>query len=76
MKSITVPQILRKNYFWQSVLGFMFLVLIVYFIRNESVELGKIRPILSGANIYYIIAGILISFLYIFFQAYLYVWSF
>jgi phosphatidylglycerol lysyltransferase len=76
MKNIKVPQILRKNYFWQSLLGFLFLVLIVYFIRNESVELGKIQPILSGANVYYIIAGILVSFIYIFFQAYLYVWSF
>ncbi|MFH0756758.1 MAG: phosphatidylglycerol lysyltransferase domain-containing protein [Bacteroidota bacterium] len=76
MKNIVLPPFLKKKFFWQTLLGFMFLVVIIYFIRNERVELAKMRPILAEAKGYYLLAGILVSFVVIFFQALLYVWSF
>ncbi len=76
MKNIVLPPFLKKKFFWQTLLGFMFLVVIIYFIRNERVELAKMRPILAEAKGYYLLAGILVSFIVIFFQALLYVWSF
>jgi phosphatidylglycerol lysyltransferase len=76
MRNVALPPFLKKKFFWQTLLGLMFLVVVIYFIRNERVELEKMRPILAEAKWYYLLAGFLVSLLIIYFQALLYVWSF
>ncbi|HEY4787020.1 MAG TPA: lysylphosphatidylglycerol synthase domain-containing protein, partial [Bacteroidales bacterium] len=66
----------RKKIFWQVVLGLLMLFLCIFFIRNEHLEVSRIKETLSNARPVYVILGILITALYILLQAVMYVESF
>ena len=76
IKSFQIPAFIQKKFFWQSVLGFLFIVFIIFFIRNESVEIHTIKGLISNANVYYLLAGLLVTLIYILLQGWLYVYSF
>ncbi len=67
---------LRKKIFWQVVLGLLMLALCVYFIKSQHLEFGKITAVLRNANPGYVILGVLVTAIYIFLQALMYVESF
>jgi phosphatidylglycerol lysyltransferase len=67
---------LRKKTFWQVTLALLMLLLCVFFIKNEHLEFLKIRDTLIGANLYFVALGVLVTGIYIFLQAYMYVKSF
>lgn len=66
----------RKKIFWQVVLGLLMLALCIFFIRNEHLEVARIKDTLQNARIGYVILGIAVTLLYLFLQAYMYVESF
>ena len=60
----------------QIVVSLFLLVLCVYFIKNEHLEIQKIKETISYANLWYIFLGIGITLLYILLQSGMYVRSF
>ncbi len=66
----------RNPYFWKIALAFLFIAFFIYFVKNEHLELFNIKDELIKARPLLIIAGILITILYIVMQGLLYVYSF
>ncbi len=66
----------RNPYFWRISLAFLFIAFLIYFVKNEHLELFSIRDELERARPLLLIAGILITILYVWMQGLLYVYSF
>jgi phosphatidylglycerol lysyltransferase len=66
----------RNPYFWRISLAFLFIAFLIYFVKNEHLELFSIRDELERARPLLVIAGILITILYVWMQGLLYVYSF
>ncbi|SFS78315.1 phosphatidylglycerol lysyltransferase domain-containing protein [Mucilaginibacter polytrichastri] len=66
----------NKNYYFKEILGFLFLLFAVYFIRHQSYELKHIGSVLRGSEFNWILIGLAVTLLYIATQAYMYVYSF
>jgi phosphatidylglycerol lysyltransferase len=64
-----------KSY-WREILALLFLLLSIYFFRSQRHELLSLREHLGNAQPQWIVAGIFISLVYIFFQAAMYRSSF
>jgi phosphatidylglycerol lysyltransferase len=64
------------NYYFKEILGFLFLLFAIYFIRNQSSELRNMGGVLSGSRISWIGVGLALTILYIACQALMYVFSF
>ena len=62
--------------FIQVVVAGMFLAFLIYFIRNEHLDIAHIKSTLSKANPVWIILGVAITVLYLLLQGMLYVFSF
>ena len=69
------PGIFKKLHL-KEVLAVLFILLGIYFFRQERHELGSILPALKRANHYWITAGIGLTGIYIMLQAGMYVFSF
>ncbi|MGV8879050.1 MAG: phosphatidylglycerol lysyltransferase domain-containing protein [Sphingobacteriaceae bacterium] len=65
-----------KNFYFQEVLGFLFLLFAIYFFRHEAHELKSVGKVLRDSRISWIIAGVGLTIAYIFIQALMYVYSF
>jgi len=61
---------------WQIALAVLMLVMSIYFIKNEHLELVEIKDKLQQINSFYLILGLIVSIFFIFLQAILYVFSF
>ncbi len=62
--------------FWEVLLALLFIVFLIYFIKNEHVEIVNVGKEVFGANKFYVIIGLTVTVLYILLQAWLYVFSF
>ena len=71
-----LPVVVRNPYFWRVALAFLFIAFLIYFIKNEHLELFKIKDELVSARPMLVVAGILITAVYIWLQGLLYVYSF
>lgn len=76
LKAIKIPTFLQQRYFWQALFGLFFIIIVIYFIRNEKLELVNVKNTLYNSNIWIILLGISFTLLYIFLQGWLYVQSF
>ncbi|TDQ80190.1 phosphatidylglycerol lysyltransferase domain-containing protein [Sphingobacterium yanglingense] len=65
-----------KQYYFKEILAFIFLILAYYFLKQERDEIQKLPHILSNADGAFLILGVVITFIYIFLQALMYVYSF
>ena len=61
---------------WQVALAVLMLVMSIYFIKNEHLELVEIKNTPEDINSFYLLLGILVTVLYVFLQAIMYVFSF
>ena len=71
-----IPSIIFNRSFWQVVLAILCLVFFVFFIKNEHLNLGKIRVVLGRARLDYLTLGFIITLVYLALQAMLYDFSF
>jgi phosphatidylglycerol lysyltransferase len=62
--------------FIQVVAAGLSLVFFIYVVRNEHLDSGRIRSLLSSADTVWVIGGIVVTALYLILQALLYVYSF
>src|SRR6266542_3780240 len=65
----------KKN-FWQIVIGILMLVLCIFFIRNEHLEIAKIKQALQNSRLEHVALGIGLTIVYLLLQALMYVESF
>src|ERR1700712_1518286 len=65
-----------KKLHLKEVLSVLFILVGIYFFRQERHELRSIIPALGRSNPYWITTGVLLTVVYIFFQAGMYVYSF
>lgn len=65
-----------NNYYFKEILGFLFLLFAIYFIRHQSYELKNIGSVLRGTQISWVGIGIGLTLFYICCQALMYVYSF
>ncbi|MBE7175047.1 MAG: lysylphosphatidylglycerol synthetase family protein [Mucilaginibacter polytrichastri] len=73
---VHLQSIRNKNFYFKEVLGFLFLLLAIYFVRHEQRELRSIGPLLKQTRIDWIIAGLVFTLIYLLLQAGMYVYSF
>lgn len=66
----------NKNFYFKEVLGFLFLLFAIYFIRHQSFELKNTGSVLRHSRSNWILLGMGTTIFYIFSQAYMYVYSF
>lgn len=71
-----ISSLLYSRFFWQLTLALFMLGTAVFFIRNQGIELIQIRRQLGKSDPWYIGLGVLLTGLYIFLQAQMYVYSF
>ncbi|MEO5977223.1 MAG: phosphatidylglycerol lysyltransferase domain-containing protein [Chryseolinea sp.] len=62
--------------FFQVVTGAVFLMFLIYFIRNEHVDIANIQATISTSNMTWIVIGVAATTMYLVLQALLYVFSF
>jgi phosphatidylglycerol lysyltransferase len=62
--------------FWQITLAVLMLLMTIFFVKNEQLELAQITDTLKQIDSFYVLLGILVTGIYIFFQGLLYVYSF
>jgi phosphatidylglycerol lysyltransferase len=60
----------------QFIFTALFIYMAVWFISHEKAELGNVKNILTGANLYWVLTGLGLVILYIFLQGIMYVTSF
>ncbi|WP_164112318.1 MULTISPECIES: phosphatidylglycerol lysyltransferase domain-containing protein [Sphingobacterium] len=65
-----------KKYYFKEILAFLFLLLGYYFLRQERDEIQKLPSIIANAKGFYLILGIIVTFVYILLQALMYISSF
>ncbi|PUZ24764.1 ABC transporter permease [Chitinophaga parva] len=65
-----------KKLHWKEMLAVLFILLAIYFFRQERHELQSLIPAISGANQSWMLAGIALTGIYILLQALMYVYSF
>jgi len=61
---------------WQIALAVLMLVMMIYFIKNEHLELVEIKGKLQQINAFYLGIGLFVTLLFLFLQALMYVFSF
>src|SRR5437899_8942237 len=64
------------TFYWKEILGFLFILLAIYFIKHEHGELRDVGFTLRSSQWEYLILGILFTVVYLFLQAAMYVYSF
>jgi phosphatidylglycerol lysyltransferase len=71
-----ISSLLYTRGFWQLTLALFMLGMAIFFIRNQGIELLQIRKQLGESDPWYVGLGLLLTGLYIFLQAQMYVFSF
>ncbi|WP_208094631.1 phosphatidylglycerol lysyltransferase domain-containing protein [Mucilaginibacter agri] len=66
----------NKNFYFKEILGFLFLLFAVYFMRHQSYELKNIGTVLKTTQTNWILIGLGVTLFYIATQAYMYIYSF
>jgi len=61
---------------WQISLAVLMLLMTIYFVKNEHLEVAQIKKTLENANNFYLLLGLVVTGIYILFQGLLYVFSF
>ncbi|HKI89626.1 MAG TPA: phosphatidylglycerol lysyltransferase domain-containing protein [Draconibacterium sp.] len=61
---------------WQISLAVLMLLMTIYFVKNEHLEVSQIKNTLQHANNFYLLLGLVVTGIYILFQGLLYVFSF
>lgn len=64
-----------KSY-WKEILAVLIILLAFIFFREQRKELMEIGPMLNRANPFWLLAGLLVTFLYVYFQGMMYKASF
>ena len=62
--------------YWKELLGILIILLAFVFFRDQKKEIEQIMPLLQSANVYWLIAGVLLTLFFILMEAYMYVASF
>lgn len=75
MDKLKSGPLLRKLH-WKELLAVLFILLAVYFFRQQRHELMELMPAIERANRFWVIAGILLTAGYVFLQALMYNYSF
>jgi phosphatidylglycerol lysyltransferase len=71
-----ISKLLYNKFFWQLIFSIFLIGMAVYFIRQENIEIFRIREKLSQSNPWFVLAGIFLTGVYIIFQAQMYIHSF
>jgi len=71
-----ISKLLYNKFLWQLIFSLFLLGMAIFFIRHENLELSQIKDQLSGSNPWYVSLGIMLTCIYIIFQAKMYVHSF
>jgi phosphatidylglycerol lysyltransferase len=71
-----ISRLLYNKFFWQLIFSAFLIGTAVFFIRHENLELFRIMDQLKSSNPWYVLAGILLTCVYIIFQAEMYVHSY
>jgi len=71
-----ISKLLYNKFLWQIVFASFLIGMAVFFIRHENLEISRIGDQLSSSNTWYVLLGILLTCVYIFFQARLYIHSY
>ncbi|MEJ5054104.1 phosphatidylglycerol lysyltransferase domain-containing protein [Sphingobacterium sp. MYb382] len=71
-----IPHLKANNYYFKEILGFLFLLLAIYFLRKQHGEIQQARVVLRDANLIYVGIGLLLTIAYILLQAYMYIFAF
>ena len=71
-----ISRLLYNKFFWQLIFSAFLLGTAVFFIRHENLELFRIIDQLKSSNPWYVLAGILMTCVYIIFQGEMYVHSY
>ena len=71
-----LSKVVNNKFFWQFFLAIFMLLMAVFFIRQQHVEVLKIRSQLSNSVTFYIIIGVALTIIYILAQAQMYIYSF
>src|SRR3954465_4432376 len=61
---------------WKELLAVLFILLAIFFSRQERYELQHLIPAIENANVFWFWCGVLVTIIYIFLQSGLYVFSF
>ena len=61
---------------WQIALAVLMLLMSIYFIKNEHLEIAQIKQTLTRVNSFYLVLGLVVMVIYLFAQAFMYVMSF
>jgi phosphatidylglycerol lysyltransferase len=70
------PILFMRKLHWKELLALLFILLAIFFFRQERNELAQLIPAVKAANSFWVWCGIFITVVYIFLQAALYVFSF
>lgn len=54
----------------------LFIAIAIWFVRQEKAELGDVRELLTGSRWYWVLAGIVLTCIYVVLQGIMYVFSF
>ncbi len=71
-----ISKLLYNKFLWQLIFSSFLIGMAVFFIRKENLEFFKIREQLSNSNPWFISLGILLTCVYIVFQAKMYIHSY
>ncbi len=71
-----ISKLLYNKFLWQIVVASFLIGMAAFFIRHENLELSKISEQLSSGNKWYVMLGILLTCVYIVFQARMYIHSY
>src|SRR6476659_6628853 len=61
---------------WKELLALFFILLAIFFFRQERYELQHLIPAIESANLFWFWCGVVVTIIYIFLQSSLYVFSF
>lgn len=75
MENLKVGPLLRKLH-WKELLSVLFILLAVYFFRQQRHELMALMPAIERANRFWVITGVLLTAAYVLLQALMYFYSF
>ena len=71
-----LPKLIYNKFFWQFFAAIFMLCMAAFFIRQEHLEVIKIKEQLASCNPFYIVLGLALTVIYVLAQAQMYVHSF
>ncbi|HKK41136.1 MAG TPA: lysylphosphatidylglycerol synthase domain-containing protein, partial [Bacteroidales bacterium] len=71
-----ISKLLYNKFLWQIVFASFLIGMAAFFIKHENLELSRISDKLSSSNSWYVLLGILLTCVYIVFQARMYIHSY